>query len=194
MLSRSKKLSLFTERLQLRLPEKSDYAAWSRLRGMSENFLKPWEPSWAPYHLSRGDFDQRVALARKSFEGGTAIPLLILRQRDQFLVGGIALENIRLGPSQSATVGYWTGKPFVRNGYMKEALSAVVHYAFAEIGLSRIEAACLPMNKPSRRLLESSGFKYEGVAQSYLEIDGRWRNHVLYANLRKDRRGRAGYD
>jgi ribosomal-protein-alanine N-acetyltransferase len=40
-------------------------------------------------------------------------------------------------------------------------------------------------------VLEKCGFKYEGVAQSYLQIAGRWRNHVLYANLRNDRRGRT---
>ena len=43
----------------------------------------------------------------------------------------------------------------------------------------------------SLRLLEQTGYKYEGVAQSYLQIDGRWRTHVLYANLRHDRRGRT---
>ena len=57
--------------------------------------------------------------------------------------------------------------------------------------LSRIEAACLPENAASRGLLEKCGFKYEGVAQSYLQIDGRWRTHVLYATLRADRRGRS---
>ncbi|KKK63201.1 hypothetical protein LCGC14_2996670, partial [marine sediment metagenome] len=59
------------------------------------------------------------------------------------------------------------------------------------LDLSRIEAACLPENQASRGLLEKAGFKYEGVAQSYLQIDGRWRTHVLYAALRKDRRGRT---
>jgi len=74
---------------------------------------------------------------------------------------------------------------------MREALEAVVTHAFQELGLSRLEAATLPENTPSRGLLESSGFKYEGVAQSYLQIAGRWRTHVLYANLRADRRGRV---
>ena len=44
------------------------------------------------------------------------------------------------------------------------------------LDLSRLEAACLPENAASRGLLEKSGFKYEGVAQSYLQIAGRWRN------------------
>ncbi len=74
---------------------------------------------------------------------------------------------------------------------MSEAIKAVVAYSFSKINLSRIEASTLPENVPSRGLLEKSGFKYEGVAQSYLQISGRWRTHVLYANLRNDRRGKT---
>ncbi len=74
---------------------------------------------------------------------------------------------------------------------MSEAIEAVVHHAFQRMDLSRIEAACLPENMASRGVLEKSGFKYEGVAQSYLQINGRWRTHVLYAALRNDRRGRT---
>jgi ribosomal-protein-alanine N-acetyltransferase len=107
------------------------------------------------------------------------------------LLGAITLDNIRRGPAQAGTTGYWIGQPFARQGYMREAIDAVVHYAFNALDLSRIEAGCLPENTPSRRLLEQCGYKYEGVAQSYLQIDGRWRNHVLYANLRNDRRGRT---
>ena len=90
-----------------------------------------------------------------------------------------------------ATVGYWIGAAHARQGFMREALGAVVDHAFLRMSLSRIEAATLPENKASRGLLETSGFKYEGVAQSYLQIAGRWRTHVLYANIRRDRRGRA---
>ena len=74
---------------------------------------------------------------------------------------------------------------------MREAIGAVVGHAFGPMDLSRIEAACLPENVASRGALESCGFKYEGVAQSYLQINGRWRNHVLYSILRADRRGRT---
>ena len=107
------------------------------------------------------------------------------------LLGAITLDNIRRGPAMAGTLGYWIGEPFARQGFMREALMAVVHHAFTRLDLSRLEAACLPENAASRGLLESAGFKYEGVAQSYLQINGRWRNHVLYANLRSDRRGRA---
>ncbi len=117
--------------------------------------------------------------------------MLIFRREDAELLGSITLDNIRRGPAQAGTTGYWIGKPFARQGYMREAIEALVHHAFTVLDLSRIEAGCLPENLPSRRLLESCGYKYEGVAQSYLQINGRWRNHVLYANLRHDRRGKT---
>ena len=119
------------------------------------------------------------------------MPFLLVRREDQRLLGAITLDNIRRGPVQAGTLGYWIGAPFARRGYMREAVQAMVHFAFASLDLSRVEAACLPENVASRGVLEKSGFKYEGVAQSYLQINGRWRNHVLYANLRNDRRGRT---
>ena len=119
------------------------------------------------------------------------MPLFIFRRDDDTLLGAITLDNIRRGPAQSATLGYWIGASHARQGYMREAIEAVVHYAFRGQDLSRVEAACLPENTASRGVLEKAGFKYEGVAQSYLQISGRWRNHVLYAHLRHDRRGRT---
>ena len=120
------------------------------------------------------------------------LPLLLIRRADRQCLGAITLDNIQRGPSQSGTIGYWIAQEFARQGYMREAVTAVVHHAFTQLDLSRIQAGCLPENKASRGVLEKTGFKYEGVAQSYLQIGGRWRTHVLYANLRHDRRGRTG--
>ena len=191
MLLSKRKVRIETERLTLRPPVHSDFHAWARLRQDSQAYLVPWEPNWAPDHLSRKSFTNRVYWAQRSINGGTALPLFLCRREDQVLVGAITLDNIRRGPAQVGTLGYWTGMPFARRGYMREAIGAVVHYAFTKLDLSRIEAACLPENTASRGLLERSGFKYEGVAQSYLQISGRWRSHVLYASLRSDRRGRT---
>ncbi len=191
MLGRGRRLRLDTERMILRAPVHADYRAWVALREQSREFLVPWEPSWAPDHLTRKSFTNRVYWAQRSIANGTAVPLFLIRREDEALLGAITLDNIRRGPAQAGTTGYWIGAPHARHGYMREALMAVVHHAFAVMDLSRIEAGCLPENTPSRRLLESCGYKYEGVAQSYLQINGRWRNHVLYANLRHDRRGRS---
>ena len=181
-----------TERLTLRLPEHGDWRHWSDLRETSAEFLAKWEPVWANDHLSRRAFTNRVYWAQRAEAQGTALPMLLIRRSDQALLGALTLDNIRRGPAQTATYGYWIGQPFARQGYMREAILALTHHAFTRMDLSRIEAACLPENAPSRGVLEKCGFKYEGVAQSYLQINGRWRNHVLYANLRGDRRGKTG--
>ena len=191
MLLAKRKLRIETERMTLRPPLHSDYRSWTELRSSSEDHLRPWEPSWADDHLTRRAFTNRVYWAQRSIASGTAVPLFLVRRQDDRLIGAITLDNIRRGPAQSGTLGYWTGAAFARQGYMREAILALVHHAFTSLDLSRISAACLPENTPSRKLLESSGFKYEGVAQSYLQIDGRWRTHVLYAALRLDRRGKT---
>jgi len=190
MFSRPRPVRIETERMVLRLPMHGDFRAWTALRRASRDFLTPWEPVWADDHLSQKAFTQRVYWSQRVSRNGTALPLFLIR-RDGVLLGAITMDGIRHGPSQSGTIGYWIGAPFARQGYMGEAIRAVVAHAFTAMDLSRIEAACLPENTASRGVLEHCGFKYEGVAQSYLQINGRWRNHVLYANLRSDRRGRT---
>ncbi|KPP86855.1 MAG: ribosomal-protein-alanine N-acetyltransferase [Rhodobacteraceae bacterium HLUCCA08] len=191
MLLGRRKIRLETERMTLRPPAHADFRAWAELRAQSAAFLQPWEPTWAEDHLTRKSFTNRVYWAARSIAAGTALPLFLIRREDDRLLGAITLDHIKRGPAQSGTTGYWIGDPFVRQGYMREAVLAVVHHAFNTLDLSRIEAGCLPENRASRALLESCGYKYEGVAQSYLQINGRWRNHVLYANLRHDRRGKT---
>jgi ribosomal-protein-alanine N-acetyltransferase len=186
-----RRLAIESPRLTLRLPQHGDFRAWVALREVSAAFLTPWEPTWAPDHLSRRAFTARVSWSARAEQQGAAVPLFLIRRADQALVGAITLDNIRRGPAQAGTLGYWVGQPFARQGYMREAIEALTRHAFTTMDLSRLEAACLPENAASRGVLEKSGFKYEGVAQSYLQIAGRWRNHVLYANLRHDRRGRT---
>ncbi|MBL9050416.1 MAG: GNAT family N-acetyltransferase [Tabrizicola sp.] len=191
MLSLKRRVRVETERMTLRLPEHGDWRQWSELRETSAEFLSKWEPVWANDHLTRRAFTNRVYWAQRAEAQGTALPMLMIRREDNQLLGALTLDNIRRGPSQTGTFGYWIGEPFARQGYMREAILALTHHAFTRMDLSRLEAACLPENVASRGVLEKCGFKYEGVAQSYLQINGRWRNHVLYANLRGDRRGRT---
>lgn len=191
MFKRRPKVMIEAEHVTLRMPIMADHIPWVQLRQRGEEFLKPWEPVWAPDHFSKRAFSNRVFWARKTYEAGKGVPLFIVRREDQALLGAITLDNIRHGPAMSGTLGYWIGSEFARMGYMNDAIQAVVHYAFHHMSLSRVEAATLPENTPSRGLLEKAGFKYEGVAQSYLQIAGRWRTHVLYANIRSDRRGKT---
>jgi [ribosomal protein S5]-alanine N-acetyltransferase len=191
MFRRPSSSTVETRRIILRLPEMSDHAPWVRLRREGESFLRPWEPAWSHDHLTRRAFRNRVYWAWRAKDEGRALALFIVGRDDGRLMGAITLDNIRRGPAQSAQVGYWIGPAYARKGLMTEALAAVVQHAFASLDLSRIEAACLPENAASRALLDRTGFRHEGVAEAYLQINGRWRDHVLYANLRDDRRDQA---
>ena len=183
---------LQTERLLMRPPQMRDFEQWARLRRDSREFLIPWEPKWSRDHLSSRAFRNRVIWAERSIRQGDAYPLFLFRQKDGQIVGGVTLSNIRRQPAQAGTLGYWVGEEFSMQGYMTEALVALREHAFSVLDLSRLEAACLPDNLASRRLLERCGFQYEGVAKAYLQIGGRWRDHVLYAALREDRRSGGG--
>ena len=191
MLFKRHSVSILTARLSLRLPEHRDFREWAKLRHQSRAFLSPWEPIWAADHLSRASFTNRVYWSQRAVKNGNAVPLFVFHKEAGQLVGAITLDNIRRGPSQVGTIGYWVGQQYARQGFMSEAIIAMVAHAFGALDLSRVESACLPDNVASRGVLEKAGFKYEGVAQSYIQINGRWRNHVLYAALRGDRRGRS---
>lgn len=177
-----------TDRLVIRTPDLKDYDQWVAIRKSSEAFLEKWEPIRSDEYLSLKGFRNRVVWGRRAFRENRGLPLFLVRRDDNQIVGGINLDNFQHGVSKSCTVGYWMGAPFARLGYMGEALPAVVKYAFTKMDISRIQAGTLPENAPSRELLKRSGFKAEGTAQAYLEIAGHWRDHVLYAQLRGDRK------
>jgi len=185
-LARTDPYRLTSDRVFLRPPERGDYEAWASLRAGSRDFLSPWEPNWPPDALSRASFRARVARYAEDWRTDQAYNFFIF-SRDETLVGGIGLSNIRRGVSETASLGYWVGEPYARQGYMTSALPLVVDFAFERLGLHRLEAACLPSNIPSRSLLAKAAFQQEGYAREYLCIAGKWQDHLLFAILRGDR-------
>ncbi len=179
-------LRLQRKRVYLRYPTQRDWRDWSALRADSQAFLAPWEPSWAHDALSRGAFRRRLKMYRTELRQGVTHSFLIFRVADDALLGGITLSNLRRGVAKTATLGYWIGAAYARQGYVTEALWAVVEYAFRRLGLHRVEAACLPDNEASRRLLLKCGFQDEGYAREYLRINGSWQDHQLFAILRSE--------
>ena len=164
----------------LRPPRASDYAEWRELRSASRGFLQPWEPTWPTDDLTRMAFRRRLLAYARDREAGVAYPFFVMRRADDALTGGITLSNIRRGVAQMGSVGYWCGRPFARQGLTLAAVKAVSSFAFRTLGLHRLEAACIPDNAPSRRLLAKAGFREEGEAKAYLKINGDWRDHVLF--------------
>ena len=172
----------------LRPPRMSDYESWERLRRVSREFLTPWEPTWPADDLTRGAFRCRVKRYVRDMREDSGFALFVFTAATGELAGGLTLSNLRRGAAQTASLGYWIGQPFARQGLMTGAVRAIIPFAFDNLKLHRIEAACLPSNEPSLRLLRRTGFTEEGFARGYLKIDGVWRDHVLFAILSGDQR------
>ena len=109
--------------------------------------------------------------------------------RESRLIGGLNISNVRRGVAQAASLGYWMGAPYAGRGLMTDAVRAALHFAFSTLRLNRLEAACLPTNAASQRVLEKAGFTREGRARRYLKINGQWQDHDLFALLQDDPRG-----
>ena len=174
--------------IHLRPPHMGDYAAWAELRALSRDHLTPWEPQWTRDELSRDAFRRRVRHYQRELREDLGYAFFLFRDLDDRLLGGITLSNVRRGVTQAAAVGYWIGKPFAGRGLMTKAVSGVVRFAFEELKLHRLEAACMPSNTASIRVLEKNGFQREGLARRYLKINGVWQDHLLYATLADDPR------
>jgi ribosomal-protein-alanine N-acetyltransferase len=169
----------------LRPAEMRDFDQWAMLREHSRVFLTPWEPIWPADDLTRSSFRRRLRAQGEEIENDEAYPLLVFRE-DETLVGGLTIGQIRRGVSQTGTLGYWMGEPYAGRGYMGRAVRAAAHFAFGSLRLHRLEAACLAHNLSSMRVLERVGFQREGFARSYLRINGRWQDHLLYALIETD--------
>lgn len=167
------------EGVTLRPPRAADYGPWAELREASRDHLQPWEPRWAEDDLTRTAYRRRLGLYAREMELGHAWPLFIVNDAGD-LVGGITLSNVRRGIAETGTVGYWVGLPYVGQGHATAAVRALMRHAFGPLGLHRLEAACLPTNLASRRVLEKARFRHEGLARAYLKINGAWADHLLF--------------
>ncbi|MEL6287315.1 MAG: GNAT family protein [Pseudomonadota bacterium] len=177
---------LHTARLTLRLPTSSDYVHWAELRAESRAFLVPWEPAWTRDELSRSAFRRRIRHYQQELRDETGYAFFLFARDGGELIGGLSLAHVRRGVTQSCAIGYWTGVRHARTGYMSEAVAGAMPFVFETLKLNRVEAACLPRNAASIRVLEKNRFQREGLAKKYLKINGVWQDHILFALLRDE--------
>jgi [ribosomal protein S5]-alanine N-acetyltransferase len=151
---------------------------------MTENreFLEQWEPvreaefftleaQVADIEAAAADADADRRHAFGIFAGGE-------------LVGRLALNQIVRGVFQNAYLGYSIGERWNGRGLASEAVGVAVGFAFGELGLHRVQAAVMPRNAASIRVLEKNGFREEGYAVGYLCINGVWEDHRIFARTR----------
>jgi len=180
--SRTSPFELVGARIRLRTLTEDDYTDWYEVRSRCRAWLVPWEPrpdGSPPTPEDKASFAARCAARERERQMGTGYGFGIFL--DRRLAGEITLSSIQRGPFQNAFVGYWVDEALAGNGLAPEATVVVLRFAFEDLGLHRIEVAIVPRNRPSRRVVEKLALRQEGVALRYLEIDGRWEDHVRYA-------------
>lgn len=172
----------------LRPPVERDWRAYAEIRAASRKFLEPWEPTWPSDALSRDAFYRRLNRYTSDWRNDSGYSMFVFERETSALLGGISLSNVRRGVAQCGTLGYWIGEAHAGQGYMREGLGLLLGFCFDELGLHRVEAACLPSNAASRGLLIASGFSEDGYARKYLKIRGVWQDHLLFSLLAEDHR------
>ncbi len=176
------------EGLRLRVPVNADYETWRAIREKSRDHLRPFEPRWTPQDMTQRAFAERIRRAGQMIADNSEFSFFLfdISSGTEGLLGGLTLSNIRYRAACHANLGYWMGVDAANKGYMTRAVGLALPFAFDKLHMQRLHAACLPHNDASIRVLEKNGFVKEGFAEKYLQIDGLWRDHLLFG-LTKDR-------
>lgn len=180
---RSSSSSLRAERVTLRPLVAGDFAQWLAVRVDNREWLSKWEPTQSTNVLdgseTRSGFVARCRARERDRQLGTGYGFGIFLGRR--LCGEINLTGVQRGPFQSGSIGYWIGEQDAGQGLVPEALCALLRFAFEDLCLHRVQVAIIPRNHASRRVVEKLGFREEGLAVGYLEINGVWEDHIRFA-------------
>ena len=180
---------LVTARLVLRPPRTSDVTEIRRLLRANDEHLRPWGPAALPGEdrTSITEVSKTVLRQRRDWKHGASFVFMAaLRERPDRLVGKIALTGVMRGAMHGAYLGYWMAGDQEGKGLGTEAITAVLDFAFGSAGLHRIQAAIMPRNARSLRVIEKLEFRREGYAERYLQIAGKWEDHILFARTREE--------
>jgi ribosomal-protein-alanine N-acetyltransferase len=175
---------IVTDRLVLQPPRPSDVAKMRFALRKNAAHLRPWSVAPAPGEdpSSLTAVSRSVLRHRREWkQGQTYVLLLAERESPNSIIGRVALGGVLRGAFQNAYLGYWIDESRQNRGLMTEAVRATTAFAFESAGLHRVQAAVMPRNAPSQRVLEKVGYRREGVALRYLCIAGRWEDHILFA-------------
>jgi ribosomal-protein-alanine N-acetyltransferase len=171
-----------TASVEVRRPAPADAGAFVAAARASRRLHGSW------VHAPDAPAQFRDYLRRYGAPGADAthVGLVAVRRADGALVGVFNFSNIVRGPFRSAFLGYYAFAPHAGHGYMTEAFSRTLDYAFRTLRLHRVEANVQPSNRRSIALVARVGFTREGYSRRYIKIAGRWRDHVRFAMIAED--------
>jgi [ribosomal protein S5]-alanine N-acetyltransferase len=179
-----------TERLVLRPPRTADVPEMRRAMRRNAVHLQPWSvaPASGEDAASLTSVSRAVLRHRREWKQGQAYVLLITpREDERTVIGRVALGGVLRGAFQNGYLGYWIDVDHQGRGLMTEAVRAATGFALATAALHRVQAAVMPRNTASQRVLEKAGYRREGLAVRYLCIAGTWEDHLIFATTAEDR-------
>ncbi|HEY0396499.1 MAG TPA: GNAT family protein [Candidatus Elarobacter sp.] len=167
---------LETERLLLREPEDGDVPALLLYYQFNEDRFARWEPERLG---GLAEFQHWVRWRRTESEAGRGRSFLAFdRTAPDALVAVVNLYDIRTLAIHMAILGYSLDGAYEGRGVAREAVEAVIAYAFGTLNLHRLEANYQPANERSGALLRRLGFVVEGYARDMIFLRGTWRDHI----------------
>ena len=174
-----------TDRLRLSVLKKGGYPKVYDYVVRNREFHKEFSQPQADSYFTRSVQKQYVEADAREFRRGAIVPMWITVKGDRSkIIGRVSLFNIARGGMMLAQLGYHLDKDSQGQGYMTEAVKGVCGFAFEVMNLHRIEAFILPENDRSLALIKNCGFVYEGTRHSYMNINGRFRDHETFYLLR----------
>jgi ribosomal-protein-alanine N-acetyltransferase len=155
------------------------------LRVRNRSFFEPFEPALSDDHFTRRAQLDAILLGNRAWDDDREYTFGVALANGE-LVGRVRLSVVVRGPWQNANMGYYVDQASNGRGICTEAVGLVVGFAFDRLRLHRVQAAVMPRNTPSLRVLEKNGFRREGLAPSYLRINGAWEDHIILARTAGD--------
>jgi len=178
-------LPIETKRLILRLldPEEANIMVSYLLE--NREHLRKWEPTRSEKYFNADYWRQELQNRENAFYIGEAANLVIFPKeaRKSLILGVCNFTNVMYGAFRACHLGYSIHKDYEGKGIMFEALSAATDFVSSVFNLHRIIANYMPRNERSGLLLKRLGFTVEGFARDYLEINGKWEDHILTSKI-----------
>lgn len=167
--------------VNLRLLRPGDGAALADAYSRNREHLAPWEPARTEAFFTAERQTAQVLAGLREHEAGRQWPLVLERSGE--IVGRVNVNDVVGGVFQNGHLGYWVDAGLAGRGVMSAAVHATVALARDDLELHRLQAATLPHNTASQRVLERAGFERIGLAPQYLRIAGEWQDHLLFQRI-----------
>ena len=164
--------------VRLRLVRMKDVKALEKALLGNRSWLRPWEAT-NPHAPNSFDIRGMVRSLLRAVDDHTGLPFVIEYQGK--IVGQLNVANMLYGSVSNAVIGYWIVPEVAGKGIMPTAVALVTDYLFNAVGLHRVEIDIRPENDASLRVVQKLGFRYEGLKQRYIHINGAWRDHFVFA-------------